>query len=67
MMNADHANCVAPAPKYHYVTVGQNGVTQDGANKMYAVILMAKAMDRPISIVCSNSTTNCYINRLTLE
>jgi hypothetical protein len=67
MFNSHSAQCASSLPKYHYVTVGQAGITQEGSSKLYATVLMAKATDKPISIVFSDSTNYCYVKGLTLE
>jgi hypothetical protein len=52
--------------KYHHVTPTQNGVNKEGAKKIYAAALMAKAAALPVQINFSDSTISCYINRLTV-
>jgi hypothetical protein len=56
----------ANASKYHYVTPTQNGMTEQGATKIYAAALMAKAAELSVQINFSDSTASCYINRLTV-
>lgn len=51
-------------PKYLWVSVGENGVTTDGVKAMLATALAAMAMDKTIHIAFSDSTANCYVNRL---
>jgi hypothetical protein len=61
----DAAACPAPPnPKYYYVTVGQNSVTEEASKKFYATALAAFLNGTPLSIVFSSNTTNCYVNRL---
>ena len=61
----DNANCTnASSPKYYYVTAGQNGVNADGVKLMFASALAAAAQQRTVTIVFSDTTVNCYINRL---
>lgn len=50
--------------KYHYVVVNQNGMTEEGAKKIYAAAMMALAMDKTVYAVFDNATASCYINRL---
>jgi len=54
-------------PKYYYAAVGQNGVTAEGINKMYAAALTALVAKKTIYIVYDDATTSCYINRLQIS
>jgi len=66
--NADAATCsAASSPKYMYVAVGQNGVTSDGAKKIYAAALLALGTSRQVNVAFDDATTYCYINRLTVS
>jgi hypothetical protein len=59
------ASCTNPnTPKYYIIAVGQQSVTADGLRAMHATALTALTMERRLSIVFDNATTNCYINRL---
>jgi len=59
------AGCTnANNPKYLYVAVGSNGVTQDGAKMMLSVALTGFAAGKRVSVNFDNSTPNCYVNRL---
>jgi hypothetical protein len=59
------AGCTnANNPKYLYVAVGSNGVTQDGAKMMLGVALTGFAAGKRVSAAFDNSTPNCYVNRL---
>ena len=61
----DHPSCTnANTPNYHYVTVGENGVSTDGINRLYAAALAAAAQRLVLWIVFDDATTYCYINRL---
>ncbi len=51
-------------PKYLYVGVGSNGVTQDGAKMMLGTALTGFAAGKKVSVNFDNSTPNCYVNRL---
>lgn len=63
--NADAQYCTAPAgPKYHYMSVGQNGVTQEGFKRMYAAALMAFSTGAPVQMEYDDATTNCFVNRI---
>jgi hypothetical protein len=52
------------ADKYHYVLPSQNGMTVEGAKKLYAAAMMAMAMDKTVQVAFDDSTSNCYVNRL---
>ncbi len=52
------------SPKHYYVSVGENSVTQEGSEKMLSVALMAASTGRPITIRYSDTTNQCFINRL---
>jgi hypothetical protein len=59
------AGCTnANNPKYLYVAVGSNGVTQDGAKMLLSVALTGFAAGKRLSVNFENSTPNCYVNRL---
>lgn len=61
--DTDAADC-ANSSHYHYVWVSQNGMTDEGAKKMYAAAMMAMAMDKTVQVAFDNSSNNCYVNRL---
>ena len=52
------------SPKYHYVRVGENGVTQEGLRGMLSAALTAGAANLPVTINFDDSTSGCFINRL---
>ncbi len=54
----------ASRPKYHYVVVGQNGVTEKGIEFLYSAALAAAATGKKVSINFDTSDKNCYVNRL---
>lgn len=59
-------NSACPAtgsPKYHHVTVGENGVTKEGADRIYALVLSAAAQKQVLNVNFSDSTAYCFINR----
>jgi hypothetical protein len=59
------ADCTNANPnKYHYVTFNQNGMTEEGAKKLYAAALMALATDKTVTVAFDNASYGCYINRL---
>src|SRR5689334_3963288 len=62
--DVDTAQCSSDqTPKYMYVAAGQNGVTAEGAPKIYAAVLTAFAMGKRLYIAFDDSTPACYINR----
>lgn len=52
--------------KYHYVSPTQNGMTEEGAKKIYAAALLALAMDKTVQVAFDNATSSCHINRMVL-
>lgn len=65
VFDAESPSCTnGGIPKYHYVTVNQNSVTDQGAKNIYAAALLALASDKQVTVVFSDSTSSCYINRL---
>lgn len=68
ILNNDNANCTSPeTPHYYYVRAGQNSMTVDGVDKLYASVLTAAAANIPISINFSDSTSSCFINRMQVQ
>ncbi|UTW46651.1 response regulator receiver protein [bacterium SCSIO 12696] len=57
----------ANSPKYHYLSVGDNGVTQEGLNNMLSVALTAAATGREVAINFDADTNGCQINRLLIN
>ncbi len=65
IFNEDSPSCTNGSnPKYHYLTVGENNVTQEGFNAMYAALLTAASAKKKVSINFDSSANACYINRL---
>lgn len=64
--NVQSPQCSSPAApyKYMYVVVGQNGMTIEGAKKMYAAVLSAWALGKLVTLAFDDGTTYCYINRM---
>lgn len=68
ILYADHSSCTnANSPDYYYVSVGQNGVTQEGANKMYAAALAAAISGKSVTFNFDENSSTCSINRLSLD
>ncbi|MCG7534892.1 hypothetical protein [Pseudoalteromonas sp. OOF1S-7] len=59
----DCSQAVNISNKYHYVEVDQNGMTQEGANKIYSLALMAAASGKSLTVNYDSATDKCYINR----
>ena len=49
---------------YHSISLDNNGVTQDGLDKMFKTALAAGMSGIPLSIYFDSSSTSCYINRM---
>jgi len=67
IFDTDAPGCTGAGPgKYHYVSPTQYGMTEEGAKKLYAAALAALAADKMVQIAFDNSTSACYVNRLTI-
>jgi hypothetical protein len=65
IFDTDAPNCSGVGPnKYHYVSPTHNGVTDEGAKRLYAAALTALAADKTVQVAFDNATTFCYVNRL---
>ena len=60
----DDAPTCTNSGNYHYMEVGQNGMTEPGLKNLYAAALAAAAGGKTVSINFDDSTAQCYINRL---
>lgn len=66
--NSDHPSCTSIySPKYYMVKVGENGVTTEASNKLYSVALLAAASGKRVSFGFSDSSSDCFINRLQVD
>ena len=54
------------SPKYHYISVGYNGVTQPGLKNLFAVAMLAFSTGKVVAVYFDDSTPNCFINRIYL-
>jgi len=64
---SDHPNCTNNNnPKYYYLGVGVNGVTEGGFKNMYSVLLTAGASGKDVTINFDSSSSGCDINRLSI-
>jgi hypothetical protein len=65
VLNTNPPGCTAIGlDKYLYVMPSQNGMTVEGAKKVYAAAMMAMATDMTVQVAFDDSTPNCYVNRL---
>ncbi len=65
--NTDSPSCSnSTSPKYYYVTVQENGMTQEGAEKIYSAALAAGMGGKEVQINFEDATSGCYVNRLYL-
>lgn len=65
MFETNAADCSNTAMyKYHEVSPGHNGMTDEGARKLYAAALAAFATDKTVQVAFDNATSDCYVNRL---
>ncbi|WHI47977.1 response regulator receiver protein [Microbulbifer sp. JMSA004] len=51
-------------PKYHWVKVGEKGVTEEGLNLMFGAALAGAAAGKQVRVNFDDSTSYCYISRL---
>ena len=54
------------SPKYHYLYVGYNSVTQPGFKNLFAVVMLAFSLGKVVTVNFDDSTPNCFINRIYL-
>lgn len=68
IFNANMAACSGGTGyKYMYIRVGQNSVTTDGQKYIVATSMLAFATERAVSVVYDDSSSYCYVNRLSVE
>ena len=61
------SNCINyGSSKQHLVRVNENGMTQEGANKIHATALSAAATQQNVGIYFDKDTHNCYINMMSI-
>jgi hypothetical protein len=53
-------------PQGFYVTVGQNGVSADGAKQILATALLAFSLGKTLTIYFDDSTSYCYVGQATI-
>ena len=52
---------------YHLIAPSQNGMSEAGSNKMYALAVTAAALGKTLTINFDDSSSNCYVNRLLVD
>jgi hypothetical protein len=68
IFESDNLSCTnANNPKYYYVGVGLNGVTEAGLTKIYSALLTAGASGREVTINFDSSSAYCEINRVSVS
>ncbi|TQV75620.1 response regulator receiver protein [Aliikangiella marina] len=61
---SDAPDCTNPnTPKYHYVSSGQGGLSPEGRDKIYSLVLTAATSGKSVSINFDKNDNNCYVNR----
>lgn len=53
--------------KYVFVTPTQGGVTEYGAKNLLATALTAFAMGKSVGVVFDDSSTSCFVKRLSMQ
>lgn len=54
-------------PKYFYLEVGQQGVTDKAFNNIYAAALTAATTGSNVSVFFDDASQYCYINRMVVR
>lgn len=61
-------NCInTSSPKFHYLVVGQNGVTAEGFKNAHATAMLAVALGKSVQIHFNSQSSACYISRIILR
>ena len=61
-------NCInTSSPKFHYLTVGQNGMTAEGFKNAHATAMLAVALGKSVHIYFNSQSSACYISRIILR
>lgn len=67
-LDVDSSSCQsAESPKYYYVKVGEQGVTQGALNRMYSAALAAGVAKKNVQIAYEDNSSSCFINRLLVD
>jgi hypothetical protein len=68
IFDADAPECPAPGPgKYMYVIFGSNGLTAEGAKKIYSAALTALVARTIFYVAFDDATVYCYVNRASVN
>ena len=68
IFESDNPSCTnANTPKYYYIGVGDNGVTDAGLTKIYSALLTAGASGREVTVNFDSSSAYCEINRVSVS
>jgi hypothetical protein len=62
-LTTDSATCLG-SPKQYYVVAGQNGMTAEGAKRVFAAAMLALSLNKSISVYFESATAECYVNRV---
>ena len=54
--------CASPS-QYFYTKVGERGITNEGANNIYSLALMAATSGKEVAINYDDTSESCFINR----
>lgn len=66
--HGESPNCLnASSPKYHYLAVGQNGLTPEGFRNAQATAMLALALGKSVQIHFDSQSSGCYISRIILR
>ncbi|MBX2849125.1 MAG: hypothetical protein KTR16_12440 [Acidiferrobacterales bacterium] len=66
-LDQDHQGCLATqSPDYYRVSVGENDVNEEGANKLFSLAMAASLSGKKVNIYFQEGTEGCYINRIML-
>lgn len=57
-----HESCTNDS-KYFYVKVGANGMTQEGADNIYSLAMLAASTGKTIKVNFDETSNTCDINR----
>jgi hypothetical protein len=68
-LDSDSSFCTSGSVpnKYYHVVVGANGMTAEGAKKLFSASMAALVARLNVSVVFDDATSNCYVNRITVS
>lgn len=68
VLNEDHDQCTnGNSPKYYYVDVGKNAMTEKGADRIYSAALLAAASQKSVTFHFDADAYQCDINALRVD